>query len=484
VNLRHFLSWCFLLASLFPPLHAADLKVEVFYRGLLSTNPVSWATMMETESIQADFPFDQKFGEPPSPIPVAVGTHFGSLVRLTGIPNDLTTLNIRTVFRHPSVTGPDGQVVSQRVRQVEMPVQANTLSLVLDMVVEEPWQAVPGPWSLQAYIDDTLFYAQRFVLLKVPPLPAVELSAAAADQLVARVIADYRAELRQSEQSQVAADDWAWIEAAINRDWDRAIRHARIAAERESRAGLRFEKNYRFLLQKGSQDLVEHLQALVETIPSNALVVVGSDTALAGVSLAVDTGRRPDLLTLDGRVLVNPAARRELRLRPALSALLPAEEDIRALMVAYAEEFLGEDLVPDDVEFVGQRHVMELNGRILQAVAAQSNTQLFVIGGRYTESLLQQLSPHGLIWQFGAAKSVGENWAQTEANSWKTLLNGNIAPQSPITRLVFAQMRRLGHDIRLAQAENTTESTLQLHQLRPETRAEDIPGSYLALRIN
>jgi len=390
---------------------AADLKVEIFYRGLLAEHPSEWAELLVLAPKDSGFPFDMKIADPPGPIPAQPGVSFGALVRVGNIPNDITTLKVKQVLRHPPMTLPDGSVVTQREERMTVPVSVNAVGLVLDFQFAEAHELVDGTWVLEGYLDETtLFCIQRFRVVEgevAPILP--ELGTPEGEAMFALTRARYLAARAIDADASGALPDPVWntLEPALNREWGR-FRSGLSSQDRASGASsavveeglgaaaknpppedhralpvwfedLRGLDDY--LRQPGGEVALNLARSTIRELPDGAVVFGGTDFGRFVLEAARVLEQREDIVLICQHQLVRPDYRAWVDSRFSGELTLPTKDEVDAAMLAYAKEFIPDEVLAGErgLEFVGYTHMVEIGSRLARLVfEANTNRPAFV----------------------------------------------------------------------------------------------------------
>lgn len=363
---------------------AAELKIEVFYRGLLAEDPGEWAELMVLAPKDSGFPFDLKIADAPGLIPAQPGLSFGSLVKVGNIPNEVTTLEIQQVLRHPPMTLPDGRTSTQRVERLSLPVSLNTATMVMDFAFQEAHELVAGNWILEGYLEDgTLFYRQRFRIVKGAQSPALpELGAAEAEAMFAMVRNRVRsAHALDAEDGSFPDAVWACLEPALNRDWGRFRAAINDAQQNQSGNAQALDSSAsvlpiwiedmvgldRTIRQPGGAVALELARDTMRALPPKALVFGGTDFGRFVLEAARLLEDREDIILICQHQLVQKPYREWVASRSAEALAFPGEDDTAKLMLDYAKEIVPEEaLGAGGLEFVGYSHMVEIASRLSQ----------------------------------------------------------------------------------------------------------------------
>jgi len=432
---------------------AADLKVEIFYRGLLAEHPSEWAELLVLAPKDSGFPFDMKIADPPGPIPAQPGVSFGALVRVGNIPNEITTLKVKQVLRHPPMTLPDGSVVTQREERMTVPVSVNAVGLVLDFQFVESHELVEGTWVLEAYLDETtLFCIQRFRVVAGAVAPVQpELGTPEGEAMFALSRARYLAARAMDADASGALPDPVWntLEPALNREWGRfrtelahqdraasmppASSRAAEAAEAADAApalpvwfeDLRGLDDY--LRQPGGKVALDLARSTVRELPDGAVVFGGTDFGRFVLEAARVVEQREDIVLICQHQLVRPDYRAWVDSRFSGQLTLPDETEVEAAMLAYAKEFVPDEVLAREsgLEFVGYTHMVEIGSRLARLVfEANTNRTMFVEERFPMDWMRERMRPGpGLLmrldrepvsaWSAEELASDSSRWAET-----------------------------------------------------------------------
>jgi len=438
---------------------AAELKVEIFYRGLLAEQPSEWAELVVLAPEDSGFPFDLKIPDRPGEIPAQAGVSFGSLVRVANIPNDITTLDVKQVFRHPPMTLPDGTVVSQRVERLTVPVSLNAVGLVLDFQFAESHELVDGNWVLEAYLNETtLFCMQRFRVVAGEASPVLpELGAPEAEAMFALSRERYLAARAIDADDSGALPDavWAKLEPALNREWGRFRGGMRVAADATPDAtstnappdalpvwfeDLRGLDDY--LRQPGGKVALDLARSTIRELPDGALLFGGTDFGRYVLEAARVLEEREDIILICQHQLVRPDYRAWVDSRFSGRLVLPDAVQVDAAMLAYAKEFVPEEVLAREsgLEFVGYSHMVELGARLSRLVfEANTNRAVFVEESFPMDWMRERMRPGpGLVmrldrepvtaWSAEEIEADANRWAETVLALAGSAQRGAIRP--------------------------------------------------------
>lgn len=441
-----------------PQAFCQGMKVEVFYRGLLSTNTVEWAAFIEQQSLQGSAaPFDLKLSQMSSPIPAQIGAHFGAIMKLGRLPPSASSLKVRAVFEHPPMTRPDGQVLTSRDFEFTRSVDGRAVTLVLDTSLRETWHVVPGPWTLKAYVNQSLIFAQRFTLKAtdaaiLPP----HISSIGPELLQAHASAVYR-DLQAAHQAiEIPDATWRWLRPCLNQNWTGFL--SAVDTEDDPRAHS-LRRELLFLQQPGAEESLTMVKGWVRSLPENAVLLGGHDLGLAAYSLAARSAERSDVCVLDRRRLGDPTYRNYLR-----QSLLPEEAFPAEAGLASASLF---NL-----------------GRMLADWGEQADRPLFLAGDRIPDGLHSLLKPGDPFLQIATEAVDPSSWADFDTESWGERLDAAPESPSPLLRFLLVHHLATGHRARLSHGLSGHPAALALPLRSVKRAAFGVYPSYLDLRSN
>lgn len=475
---------CFLLFG--PACLAAELKIEVFYRGLLAEQPSEWTELMVLAPKDSGFPFDMKIPDPPGPIPAQPGVSFGSLVKVGKLPNDVTILNVKQVLRHPPMTLPDGQTRSEHVERLSVPVSLNAARLVLDFAFQEEHELVEGDWMLEGYLEDgTLFYLQRFRVVRGETSPVQpELGAVEAEAMYA-ITRDRVRTAHTHDAVAGALPDFLWriAEPALNRDWGRfrsAVTEAEQAAAVDAGTDDRpfpvwlddltgFDRTTR---RPGGETALALARETMRSLPTNAVVFGGTDFGrfvLEGARLMEGRG---DVALVCQQQLVQKPYRTWLASRMQERLRLPNEEEAAALMLAYAKEIVPEEaLEGEGLEFVGYSHMMKLASRLAKWIIEENPERpAFVEESFPMPWMRERMRPGpGLLLRVGNERMTawGNEELERDSQQWaRHILTVSGEGKRTSVHASLLQIRAVTRDILVARGQAEAASRVQKDLVR------------------
>ena len=96
-------------------------------------------------------------------VPAVQGTTFGFRYRIEGIQPG-HPLIVEEIIRHPPMTRPDGTVLSEERTKAQVSPADGVVDQKFLYLLREPYEVVPGDWSLAVAIDGTIAIDQHFTL--------------------------------------------------------------------------------------------------------------------------------------------------------------------------------------------------------------------------------------------------------------------------------------------------------------------------------
>jgi len=97
-------------------------------------------------------------------IPAVQGASFGIRYRVEGIaPKD--PVMVEEIIRHPPMTRPDGTVIVEERTKVQATPDNGVIDQKCLYLLREPYEVVPGDWSMVVAIDGTNAIEQHFNLV-------------------------------------------------------------------------------------------------------------------------------------------------------------------------------------------------------------------------------------------------------------------------------------------------------------------------------
>ena len=94
-------------------------------------------------------------------IPAVQGTAFGMRYRVEGIP-DGKGVKVEEILRHPPLTRPDGKVITEERTEVRAVPEEGVIDQKFLYLLSEPYEVVPGEWSLIVALDGVEAIEQHF----------------------------------------------------------------------------------------------------------------------------------------------------------------------------------------------------------------------------------------------------------------------------------------------------------------------------------
>jgi hypothetical protein len=99
-------------------------------------------------------------------IPATQGVAFGMRYRIEGIPGG-ESMTVEEILRHPPLTRPDGKIITEERTPVRTAPEKGVIDQKFLYNLSEPYEVVPGKWSLVVAIDGVEEIEQNFTL--APP---------------------------------------------------------------------------------------------------------------------------------------------------------------------------------------------------------------------------------------------------------------------------------------------------------------------------
>ncbi len=96
-------------------------------------------------------------------IPAIQGAAFGIRYRIVGSPGKPVT--VEEIIRHPPMTRPDGTVIREERTKDHVTPDDGVVDQKFLYLLREPYEVVPGDWSLAVAIDGTTAIEQHFTII-------------------------------------------------------------------------------------------------------------------------------------------------------------------------------------------------------------------------------------------------------------------------------------------------------------------------------
>jgi hypothetical protein len=96
-------------------------------------------------------------------IPAVQGAAFGIRYRIEGSPGRMVT--VEEIIRHPPMTRPDGTVIREERTKDHYTPDDGVVDQKFLYLLREPYEVVPGDWSLAVAIDGTTAIEQHFTII-------------------------------------------------------------------------------------------------------------------------------------------------------------------------------------------------------------------------------------------------------------------------------------------------------------------------------
>jgi hypothetical protein len=96
-------------------------------------------------------------------IPAVQGVTFGIRYRIEGSPGKPVT--VEEIIRHPPMTRPDGTVLREERTKDQVSPADGVVDQKFLYLLREPYEVVPGDWSLTVAIDGTTAIEQHFTII-------------------------------------------------------------------------------------------------------------------------------------------------------------------------------------------------------------------------------------------------------------------------------------------------------------------------------
>ena len=98
-------------------------------------------------------------------IPAVQGCAFGLRYRVEGIPPG-KTVTIEEIIRHPPITRPDGTTVREERTKDRWAPEDGAVDRKFLYLLREPYEVVPGDWTLAVAVDGKPAIEQHFNLVR------------------------------------------------------------------------------------------------------------------------------------------------------------------------------------------------------------------------------------------------------------------------------------------------------------------------------
>ena len=96
-------------------------------------------------------------------IPAVQGTAFGIRYQIVGSPGEPVT--VEEIIRHPPMTRPDGTAIREERTKDHVAPGDGVIDQKFFYLLREPYEVVPGDWSLTVSIDGTTAIEQHFTIV-------------------------------------------------------------------------------------------------------------------------------------------------------------------------------------------------------------------------------------------------------------------------------------------------------------------------------
>lgn len=96
-------------------------------------------------------------------VPAVQGVAFGIRYRVVGSPGEPVT--VEEIIRHPLMTRPDGTVIREERTKDHIAPDDGVVDQKFFYLLREPYEVVPGDWSLTVAVDGTTAIEQHFTII-------------------------------------------------------------------------------------------------------------------------------------------------------------------------------------------------------------------------------------------------------------------------------------------------------------------------------
>jgi hypothetical protein len=108
-------------------------------------------------------PGNSVFEQRTTEVPATQGIAFGIRYRIKNIPPG-QTVDVEEIIRHPPITKPDGTVVSEERTKDQVTNDTGTIDQKFFYRLGQPYEVVPGDWSLAVTVNGVTAIDQHFTL--------------------------------------------------------------------------------------------------------------------------------------------------------------------------------------------------------------------------------------------------------------------------------------------------------------------------------